>query len=134
MSSSNATPPNLPTDRPYRAHDVTNYHDAALDYLTTYGTTNLSDQSIYTVALRGVRVLAGADLRQPLDRHTKPDYSQLVGRLLGILVERGQIESDDADAVTALVEDADEAMSSYARRVADPAGEAAEILGAYADG
>ena len=71
----------------------------------------------------------------PFGWNRQPDYRGLVSTLLGELTfEFRMVDTADADSIKDLLESAQEAMSMHSRRVADPAQDALDILGAYADG
>jgi hypothetical protein len=90
---------------------------------------------MYELAFRAIQVLAEAEIREPFGWNRQPDYRGLVSTLLGELTfEFRMVDTADADSIKDLLESAQEAMSMHSRRVADPAQDALDILGAYADG
>lgn len=123
-----------PAAQPYGAATVGGWYEQADDYLRTHGYRHLGPQQMYDLAFRAIQVLAESEIREPFGWNEQPDYRGLVSTLLGELTfEFRAVETNDADSIKDLLESAQEAMSMHSRSVADPAGDALEILGAYAD-
>lgn len=124
-----------PAAQPYGAATVRGWFDQADEYLRTHGYRHLGPQQMYELAFRAIQVLAEAEIRDPFEWHAQPDYRGLVATLLGELThEFRMVDASDADSIKDLLESAQGAMSMHSRRVTDPAQDALDILGAYADG
>jgi hypothetical protein len=129
--------PNLPDQaaQPYGAATVRGYYDQADEYLTNHGIYHMDPQTMYDLAFRMLQVLAESEIRDPFEWHDRPNYRGIVASLLGELAHEYQmVDTADADSIKDLLESAQEAMSMHSRRAADPAQDALDILGAYADG